>query len=159
MTALRHLIRRGGAMRHALLAMVFGVLLARALLSSIVMIDPDHDAGGAVLMLCSGHGVMLVTPSMHDDAMQAMPGMDMSDASDMAMPMDHAHDDAGAMSHTGDLCAFSAALATALASIVVLFFLFAPLRLRESWRLPRSAPIRALLLHFRPPTRAPPLFA
>ncbi len=147
-------------MRHALLAMVFGVLLARALLSSIVMIDPDHDAGGAVLMLCSGHGVMLVAPSMHDDdAMQAMPGMDMSDASDMAMPMDHKHDDAGAISHTGDLCAFSGALATALASIVVLFFLFAPLRLRESWRLPRSAPIRALLLHFRPPTRAPPLFA
>jgi hypothetical protein len=147
-------------MRHALLAMVFGVLLARALLSSIVMIDPDHDAGGAVLMLCSGHGVMLVTPSMHDDdAMHAMPGMDMSDTSDMATPMGHAHSDAGVMSHSGDLCAFSAALATALAGIVILVFLFAPLRLRASWRLPRSAPIRALLLHFRPPTRAPPLFA
>jgi hypothetical protein len=166
-------------MRHALLAMVLGVLLARALLSSAIMIDPDHGAMGGFLMLCSGHGVMVVTEMTDDDtmqmsasdlihgSMQAMPGMDMSGVSDIAMPMHHAdatphrggHDPAGAMSHSGDLCAFSAALATALASIVVFFFLFAPVKLRESWCSPRSAAVRALLLHIRPPTRAPPLFA
>ncbi|MDR5818751.1 MULTISPECIES: hypothetical protein [unclassified Caballeronia] len=166
-------------MRHALLAMVFGVLLARALLSSAVMIDPDHDAMGGFLMLCSGHGVMVVKEMTHDDtmqmsasdsmdgSMQAMPGMDMSGMSNMAMPVDHVdvtvhhaeHDQAGAMSHSSDLCAFSAALATALASIVVFFFLFAPLQLRESWRRPRATAVRALLLHIRPPTRAPPVFA
>jgi hypothetical protein len=141
MNAFRHLLSRSGLARHALLMFVFSVLVSRGLLSGAVMIDPDPMTGGALVM-CSGHGPVF-------DA--SMPGMDMS--------MLHHGDGHTRADKSGDLCAFSASLVTALACAAFLLLLFHPFPIRRTWSLPRIVIAARSVTYVRPPPRAPPRFS
>jgi hypothetical protein len=144
MNALRHLLSRNCVARHALLLLVFCVLLSRGLLSGAVMIDSDPMTGGALVM-CSGHGPVF-------DA--SMSDMSLADPS-----MVHHGDGHGTADKAGDTCAFSASLVTALACAAFLLLLFHPFATRRTWTLPRVVIAARFVTHLRPPPRAPPSFS
>ncbi|WP_109481304.1 DUF2946 family protein [Paraburkholderia sp. C35] len=162
MNLFRHFLSRGGVTRHALLLLVFSVLMSRALLPGAVMIDPDQTAASGVLVICSGHGAMFV-----DQAAGVAIGEQISRAA--ATHVTFAADDASTNLHAGQqgntsnkdsgVCAFSAALATALAGVVVLLLLFLPQARSQFWPAGSTNSLPRLAVFTRPLTRAPPVFS
>lgn len=164
MNRIRILLRRDGAIRRGLLLVVFAVLLSRALLSSVVMLDPLAPAGSFGLVMCSGQGALFGngTPGAHASPMSGM-DMDMGPA-DMAGASDHASL-AGAVDHDGlsdgavnhGPCPFSAALSLGIVALAcAALFLLLPASASPAWptaRLRRRARVDA---YARPAARAPP---
>lgn len=149
MNAFRHLSSRHCVARHALLLLVFCVLVSRGLLSGAVMIDPDQMTGGALVM-CSGHGPVFEHDMQH---------MQMFDSSLDDLAMLHHGDGHTNADKTGDMCAFSASLVTALACAAILLLLFHPFTTRRTWALLRIVVAARLVTYVLPPPRAPPRFS
>ncbi len=168
MNALRHFLRRGGVATHVLWGLILVVLLARALISSAVMLDPDAPDAGTVV-LCSGHGPLVLgtaAPGAADFAAGA-PITPANDAFALVDALTH-HAGHGDASHSsgssgtsggGELCPFGAALFTALAASLLLVLLFPAAFARQDW--PRRVVCAALrqTIGDRPPSRAPPRLA
>ncbi|WP_146122829.1 DUF2946 family protein [Burkholderia multivorans] len=160
MNAFRRFLLRGGMANRAWLLVAFAVLLVRALLPGVVMLDPVSVAqGDFALVMCSGHGPMFA----HDDgAMSAMPdsmpGMDMSHMpmSGMSGSPVHNHD---SMAGDDGLCPFSAALVVACVGIGFAVVLFTLTRATQSWRAVSTRSPARPPIHFRPLSRAPPRFS
>jgi hypothetical protein len=148
MNPLRRFLLRNSVVSRITFLAALAVLLARALLPGAVMLDPESSAqGDFALVLCSGHGPMFAHDSM-SDANMMHDHMDMSGAP--------AHD-----SMTGDdgICPFSAALFVACVGIALAVLLFALKRITCSWRVRPARPLLRPSPHFRPLSRAPPLFS
>ncbi|MPV66146.1 hypothetical protein, partial [Burkholderia sp. BE17] len=135
MNALRRFLLRQGVARQLLWGFLLVTLLSRALMSGAVMLDPDGPDAGSVV-LCSGRGPLIVSVAALAARFDASaPITPANDALALVDALKHdAHADKTAPSGNGDgLCAFGAALFTALASFVLLMLLFpaaAPRRLR-----------------------------
>ncbi|VWC35260.1 hypothetical protein BLA23254_06596 [Burkholderia lata] len=160
MNALRRFLLRQGVARQLLWGFLLVTLLSRALMSGAVMLDPDGPDAGSVV-LCSGRGPLIVNVTALAARFDAgAPITPANDALALADALKHdAHADNPASSGNGDsLCAFGAALFTALASFVLLVLLFpvaAPRRFRVHFD---SIPFVRSIFDDRPPSRAPPLF-
>ncbi|ELW9445119.1 hypothetical protein KDW19_01055 [Burkholderia cenocepacia] len=160
MNALRRFLLRPGVARQWLWGFLLVTLLSRALMSGAVMLDPDGPDAGSVV-LCSGQGPLLVTAAALAARFDASaPITPANDALALVDALKHdAHADKAASSGNGDsLCAFGAALFTAIASFVLLVLLFpaaAPRRFRVHFD---SPPFVRSVFDDRPPSRAPPLF-
>lgn len=160
MNALRRFLLRHGVARQLLWGFLLVTLLSRALMSGAVMLDPDSPDAGSVV-LCSGRGPLIVNVAALAARFDAgAPITPANDALALADALKHdAHADNTASSGNGDsLCAFGAALFTALASFVLLVLLFpaaAPRRFRIHFD---SIPFVRSIFDDRPPSRAPPLF-
>lgn len=160
MNALRRFLLRPGVARQWLWGFLLVTLLSRALISGAVMLDPDGPDAGSVV-LCSGQGPLIVTAAALAARFDASaPITPANDALALVDALKHdAHADKAASSGNGDsLCAFGAALFTAIASFVLLVLLFpaaAPRRFRV--HLDRLPFVRSIF-DDRPPSRAPPLF-
>lgn len=161
MNALRRFLLRQGVARQLLWGVLLVTLLSRALMSGAVMLDPDGPDAGSVV-LCSGRGPLIVDVAALAARFDAgAPITPANDAFALADALKHgAHVGNAASSAGGDdgLCAFGAALFTALASFAVLVLLFpaaAPRRFRIRFDIPRV--VRSIF-DDRPPSRAPPLF-
>ncbi|WP_069704459.1 hypothetical protein [Burkholderia seminalis] len=158
MNALRRFLLRPGVARQLLWGFLLVTLLSRALMSGAVMLDPDGPDAGSVV-LCSGRGPLIVTGTALAARFDASaPITPANDARALVDALKHdAHADKTASAGNG-LCAFGAALFTALASFVLLVLLFpaaAPRRFRVHVD---SLPFVRSILDDRPPSRAPPLF-
>ncbi|VWB93381.1 hypothetical protein BLA6993_04460 [Burkholderia lata] len=160
MNALRRFLLRQGVARQLLWGFLLVTLLSRALMSGAVMLDPDGPDAGSVV-LCSGRGPLIVNVAALAARFDAgAPITPANDALALADALKHdGHADNTASSGNGDsLCAFGAALFTALASFVLLVLLFpaaAPRRFRIRFD---RIPIVRSIFDDRPPSRAPPLF-
>ncbi|KWO40832.1 hypothetical protein WT97_20335 [Burkholderia sp. MSMB1459WGS] len=160
MNALRRFLLRPGVARRLLWGFLLVTLLSRALMSGAVMLDPDGPDAGSVV-LCSGRGPLIVTGAALAARFDASaPITPANDALALVDALKHdAHADKAASSDNGDsLCAFGAALFTALASFVLLVLLFPaapPRRFRIHFD---SLPFVRSIFDDRPPSRAPPLF-
>lgn len=174
MNQLRHFLSRGGMARQCLMCIVFTVLLVRALLSSVVMLDPDAPTGSFGLVMCSGQGPLFSRAGMTMDAMPSMsstmvtsmaksiPGMAMSPRTVPAASSKGAsasdNQESVGNDDSGSLCAFSAAFFAVIASIAIAWLFFGMVSPTRSWALPRIVAPRCLAPFQRPRTRAPPLF-
>lgn len=160
MNALRRFLLRPGVARQLLWGVLLVTLLSRALMSGAVMLDPDGPDAGSVV-LCSGRGPLIVDVAALAARFDASaPITPANDALALVDALRHdAHGGKTASSGDGDsLCAFGAALFTALASFVLLVLLFpatAPRRFRVHFD---SLPFVRSRFDDRPPSRAPPLF-
>ncbi|AOJ33553.1 hypothetical protein [Burkholderia metallica] len=160
MNALRRFLLRQGVARQLLWGVLLVTLLSRALMSGAVMLDPDGPDTGSVV-LCSGRGPLLLDVAALAARFEAgSPITPANDAFALAGALKHDAHAGKAASSSGDdgLCAFGAALFTALASVALLALLFpaaAPQRFRIQFDIPRV--VRSVL-DDRPPCRAPPLF-
>ncbi|VWB72300.1 hypothetical protein [Burkholderia metallica] len=160
MNALRHFLLRQGVARQLLWGLLLVMLLSRALMSGAVMLDPDGPDAGSVV-LCSGRGPLIVDAAALAARFDAgAPITPANDARALADTLKHdTHADNTASPGNGDsLCAFGAALFTALAPFVLLVLLFpaaAPRRFRVHFD---SLPFVRSIVDDRPPSRAPPLF-
>ncbi|WP_175770682.1 hypothetical protein [Burkholderia anthina] len=159
MNALRRFLLRQAVARQFLWGFLLVTLLSRALMSGAVMLDPDGPDAGSVV-LCSGRGPLIVDVSALAARFDAgAPVTPANDAFALASALKHdAHAGNAASSAGGDgLCAFGAALFTALASVVLLALVFplaAPQRFPIHFVIPRV--VRSVFDN-RPPCRAPPL--
>jgi hypothetical protein len=167
-----HFLRHGFAGRSAMM-IVFAVLLFRALLSSAVMFDPDAPANSFGLVLCSGHGPLM----LHDEAPGTGPDAMLSGMSGMMAMPDHAlpgnaagimhtpthsHSHADGSTADGDdnsICPFSAVFLSAICTLLVLPILFGLVTSPRVW-VTRTlrAPVKRLSCR-PPPSHAPPRFA
>ena len=160
MNALRRFLLRPGVARQLLWGFLLVTLLSRALMSGAVMLDPDGPDAGSVV-LCSGRGPLIgdvaALAARFDAGAPITPA---NDALALADALKHdAHADNPASAGGGDsLCAFGAALFTALTSFVLLVLLF-PGAVPRRFRI-HVAPLPFVRSIFddRPPSRAPPLF-
>jgi hypothetical protein len=162
MNPFRRFLLRGDLKSRVSLLAALALLLVRALLPGGIMLDPVSAAeGDFTLVMCSGHGPMFTHSHDAMTAMSdAMPGMEMSDASgstharmDGPMP---AHD---TMSADDGLCPFSAALVIACVGIALALVLFVLTRIARSWIAVPSRTLARPPRHSRPLSRAPPLFS
>lgn len=152
MNALRHFLLRQGVARQLLWGFLLVTLLSRALMSGAVMLDPDGPDAGSVV-LCSGRGPLIVDVAALAARFDAgAPITPANDALALADALKHdGHADNTASSGSGDsLCAFGAALFTALASFVLLVLLFpaaAPRRFRFTSTVFRSCDRSSTIAH------------
>ncbi|RQU14856.1 hypothetical protein DF153_04885 [Burkholderia cenocepacia] len=158
MNALRRFLLRPGVARQLLWGFLLVTLLSRALMSGAVMLDPDGPEAGSVV-LCSGRGPLIVAGAALAARFDASaPITPANDALALVDALKHdAHADKAASSGDG-LCAFGAALFTALASFALLVLLFPaapPRRFRVHFY---SPPFVRSIFDDRPPSRAPPRF-
>ncbi|KFG93393.1 hypothetical protein GQ56_0131995 [Burkholderia paludis] len=159
MNALRRFLLGSGAARQLLWSFLLVTVLSRALISGAVMLDPDGPDAGSVV-LCSGRGPLIVNVAALAARFDAgAPITPANDALALADTLRHdAHGEPAPSSGSGDgLCAFGAALFTALASVALLVLLFpaaAPRRFRLHFD---CIPFGRSILDARPPSRAPPL--
>lgn len=126
------------------------------------MLDPVSAAqGGAALVMCSGHGPMFAQGHGAMANMPAsMPGMDMSHMAGMDMSGGAGSQGHDSMSGDDGLCPFSAALVVACVSVALACLMFTVIQAAQSWcRVTVRPSTRSSALHFRPPSRAPPLFS
>ncbi|WP_321818635.1 MULTISPECIES: hypothetical protein [unclassified Paraburkholderia] len=162
MFSLRRFLLRGGTASRVLFLAAFAILLARALLPGAVMLDPDPGAqGGFALVMCSGHGPMFAKNSgVMPDMADMMPDMDMSHMAGMMHDGISMHGSAAHDTMAGDnsVCPFSAALVVACVSIALAVVLFTLTRVTQLWSASLARPLVRISLHFRPLSRAPPLF-
>ncbi|HTR08583.1 MAG TPA: DUF2946 family protein [Paraburkholderia sp.] len=162
MNLFRHFLSRGGVVRHGLFLLVFSVLMSRALLPGAVMIDPDQTAASGMLVICSGHGAMVIDQTagfaLDEQIARAAP-THVSIATDHASRNLHSGQEGNTSNKDSGVCAFSAALATALACAAVLLLLFLPLAARQFWPTRSTDSPARLAVHTRPLTRAPPVFS
>jgi hypothetical protein len=175
MNAFRRFLLRDGVVSRVSILVAFAILFVRALLPGAVMLDSEAAAqGGFALVMCSGHGPMFARstdamPGMSDSMDStmsgsmdsSMPGMDMSPMPGM---IHDSGDLSGSPAHdsmTGDdgLCPFSAALVVACVGIALAVVLFTLTRITQSWRIVAARPLPRPCPHFRPLSRAPPLFS
>lgn len=168
MSAFRRFLLRGGMANRAWFLIAMAVLLVRALLPGAVMLDPASVAqGDFALVMCSGHGPMFAGDSGAAVKMSdVMPGMNMTHMAgmmhgdmDMSGKAGSPAHDHGAMTGDDGLCPFSAALVVACVGIALAIALFTLTRVTQSWRAVSTRPLVRLSLHFRPLSRAPPLFS
>ncbi|MDN7426032.1 hypothetical protein QZM72_06730 [Burkholderia sp. AU45388] len=135
-------------------------LLSRALMSGAVMLDPDGPEAGSVV-LCSGRGPLIVAGAALAARFDASaPITPANDALALVDALKHdKHADKAPSSRDGDsLCAFGAALFTALASFVLLALLFPAAPPRRFRVHVYSHPFVRSIFDDRPPSRAPPRF-
>lgn len=160
MNTLRRFLLGQGVARQLLWGFILVTLLSRALMSGAVMLDPDGQDAGSVV-LCSGRGPLIVSVAEMVTRFDASaPVTPANDALALVDALKHdAHADKSSPSGNGDnLCAFGAALFTALASFGLLVLLFpaaAPRRLRVRVD---TLPFVRSICDDRPPSRAPPSF-
>ncbi len=160
MNALRRFLLRQGVARQLLWGILLVTLLSRALMSGAVMLDPDGPDAGSVV-LCSGRGPLIVNVAALAARFDAgAPITPANDALALADALKHdGHADNTASSGSGDsLCAFGAALFTALASFVLLVLLFPAATPRRFRIQVDRIPVVRSIFDDRPPSRAPPLF-
>nr|WP_228545303.1 hypothetical protein [Burkholderia pseudomultivorans] len=160
MNTLRRFLLGQGVARQLLWGFILVTLLSRALMSGAVMLDPDGQDAGSVA-LCSGRGPLIVSvaglAARFDASAPVTPA---NDALALVDALRHdAHADKSPPSGNGDsLCAFGAALFTALASFVALVLLF-PAAVRQRFRARfDNLPFVRSIFDDRPPSRAPPAF-
>ncbi|AXF24521.1 hypothetical protein CUJ89_30045 [Burkholderia pyrrocinia] len=160
MNALRRFLLRQGVARQLLWGFLLVTLLSRALMSGAVMLDPDGPDAGSVV-LCSGRGPLIVDMAALTARFDASAPITLAnDALALVDALKHdAHTGKAASAGNGDsLCAFGAALFTALASFVLLVLLF-PAAAPRRFRIPVDGlPFVRSIFDDRPPSRAPPLF-
>jgi len=162
MNLFRHFLSRGGVARHGLLLLIFSVLMSRALLPGAVMTDPDQTAASGMLVICSGHGAMFVDQTADlalDEQIARAAPMEVTIAADHASKNLPSGQEGNTSNKDSGVCAFSAALATALAGVAVLLLLFLPLAARQFWPSRFTDSPARLSVHTRPLTRAPPVFS
>jgi hypothetical protein len=162
MNELRHFLSRGTLTARCLFFVVFAVLMSRALLSSVVMLDADAPVGSFGLVICSGHGPMFpnaidksspVAMQMDSGMMMDMPGMAMPSTSDKTSQQHGAMDE---QPDSNSLCPFSAAFLTAITVTAFVSLILFLIVVTLSWAPPAIASFVASSPHRRPRTRAPP---
>lgn len=146
MNRLRHLLAQR-ANHPVLSALILCVLAFRLILPAGLMLDTSTDSGAAGLAICSGHGPL----DLSSAAAQATD--DLSRA--LAQSPDQHH--ARANAH-GELCPFSASLASAITLAVLVAVLWSGLGVVARCAAPRNERFRPHPAHARPGARAPPRF-
>ncbi|GAB7539232.1 DUF2946 family protein [Burkholderia sp. 22PA0099] len=146
MNRLRHLLAQRA--NHPLLsALILCVLAFRLILPAGLMLDTSADSGAAGLAICSGHGPLDLTSA----ATQAAD--DLSRALTQSPDSHHARGSAH-----GELCPFSASLASAITLAVLVAVLWNGLGVVARRAAPRIVRFRPPPAHARPGARAPPRF-
>jgi len=166
MNAFRRFLLRGGIAGRISFVAAFAVLLARALLPGVVMLDSaSASEGGIALVMCSGHGPMFTrAPNLMENMADTMPDMDMSHMAGMMqddMDMSHMSSSQAHGSMAGDdgLCPFSAALVVACAALALSAILFSLKGVTQWWSPILARPLVRPSPHARPLSRAPPAFS
>ena len=166
--------------------MALAIILARGLLSNVVMFDANAPSGSFGLVICSGYGPMFATTSAQPQAttdglahaqpgghmsVMAMPGMNMpmpssasSASSDGTNANSHASDDGHGSMNMDDsmqggsaICPFSAALFAAVFTVIVFLLLATDTVRRVRVRRRRTIRVVTTTPYRLPPSRAPPL--
>ncbi|WP_246794062.1 hypothetical protein [Burkholderia perseverans] len=163
MNALRHFLLRNGVATRLLWGLILAVLLSRALISGAVMLDPDSPGAGGVV-LCSGHGPLVIGATLSARFDAQSPITPANDAMALASLLSHHGHDASPGGSTssgssGDLCPFGAALFVALGTSLLLVVLFPVAAARRAWARAAVCVAARSPSGVRPPSRAPPRFA
>ncbi|MEK6350063.1 MAG: DUF2946 family protein [Burkholderia sp.] len=156
MNRLRHLLARR-ANHPVLSALILCVLAFRLILPAGLMLDTSTGDGAAGLAICSGHGPLDLTSASLTSTSLTPAAAQAADALARALSQSPDPHHARGNAH-GELCPFSASLASAITLAVLVAVLWSGLGVVARRAAPRIVRFRPHPAHARPGARAPPRF-